>query len=157
MTFCYLQYVHSCNGWLYCCQSPITSCLAICVSFLNVINDADVVQWQPDMSVLTINPSNMWKAFLTNMVPEIHRLVQFCKKLPGDLPCNGICMFVHFVLLVCMACFDDGLPDGFPFRRNDIACDKFDWIMRTVRTMNKINALHDDYGQMEHRGFNQRG
>lgn len=32
---------------------------------------------------LSLNPSAMWQQFLSAMVPEITKVVKFCKKLPG--------------------------------------------------------------------------
>ncbi|XP_041350395.1 probable nuclear hormone receptor HR3 [Gigantopelta aegis] len=37
----------------------------------------------PDFSKLSLTADSMWKQFLSNMVPEITKVVQFCKKLPG--------------------------------------------------------------------------
>ncbi|BFZ10808.1 hypothetical protein BsWGS_13847 [Bradybaena similaris] len=37
----------------------------------------------PDMSKLSLSASSVWQQFLTSMVPEITKVVKFCKKLPG--------------------------------------------------------------------------
>jgi len=37
----------------------------------------------PDMSKLSINPSQMWQKFVQNLLFEITQAVKFCKKLPG--------------------------------------------------------------------------
>ncbi|KAK3587111.1 hypothetical protein CHS0354_023564 [Potamilus streckersoni] len=37
----------------------------------------------PDFSKLSLNPSDMWKQFTGNMLPEITLVVKFSKKLPG--------------------------------------------------------------------------
>ncbi|XP_059138741.1 nuclear receptor ROR-beta-like [Physella acuta] len=37
----------------------------------------------PDIVKLSLNPSAMWQQFLSAMVPEITKVVKFCKKLPG--------------------------------------------------------------------------
>ncbi|KAL8569184.1 hypothetical protein ACOMHN_035454 [Nucella lapillus] len=37
----------------------------------------------PDLSRLNLNPDDIWQKFMIAMVPEITRVVRFCKKLPG--------------------------------------------------------------------------
>lgn len=37
----------------------------------------------PDISKLSLSSSSVWQQFLSSMVPEITKVVKFCKKLPG--------------------------------------------------------------------------
>lgn len=37
----------------------------------------------PDLVMLSLSPTAMWQQFLSSMVPEITKVVKFCKKLPG--------------------------------------------------------------------------
>ncbi|CAL1529091.1 unnamed protein product [Lymnaea stagnalis] len=37
----------------------------------------------PDLVMLSLSPTAMWQQFLASMVPEITKVVKFCKKLPG--------------------------------------------------------------------------
>ncbi|XP_076469714.1 nuclear receptor subfamily 1 group D member 1-like [Babylonia areolata] len=38
---------------------------------------------QPELSRLTLDPNDIWQRFISATVPEITRVVKFCKKLPG--------------------------------------------------------------------------
>ncbi|XP_025106188.1 nuclear receptor subfamily 1 group D member 2-like isoform X2 [Pomacea canaliculata] len=37
----------------------------------------------PDLSSLSLSPTSIWQKFVSSMVPEITKVVKFCKKLPG--------------------------------------------------------------------------
>ena len=71
---------------MFACQADLSVIVLIrlLLCYTCLIDTVYVLYFQPDFSKLSLTADSMWKQFLNNMVPEITKVVQFCKKLPGN-------------------------------------------------------------------------